>query len=178
MNTLPRRRIVIIVCIVALFPVGVDAGPRAPSRLSLDEVRTRVRRHHVFSGLATWYGEEVHLGRACKSGQIYDAHAAKGAVDISEWEHLAGATLFVVAADGWVRIEVNDTGYLYGAGRFVQEERDGVLRWWPTEDEASRQTRDEGLDTYQIVIDLTPAMVDRLTGGSRDTTLVDVYLWR
>jgi len=159
-----------IVCIVAWLPVGAGAGPCDPGRLTVDEVRTHVRRHHLFSGLATWYGEEVHLGRACKSGQMYDPEAAKAAVDISEWEELACHTLYVVGARGWVRVSANDTGYLYEAGRFVKEEREGVLRWWPSDREDA--------DSYPIVIDLTPAMMDRLTGGARDTTLVDVYLWR
>lgn len=159
-----------LACVMAVVPIVPVAGRSSPERLTVDEVRTHVRRHHLFSGLATWYGEEVHLGRACKSGQMYDPEAAKAAVDISEWEELACHTLYVVAARGWVRVSANDTGYLYEAGRFVKEEREGVLRWWPSD----RQDP----DSYPIVIDLTPAMMDRLTGGARDTTLVDVYLWR
>ncbi len=105
----------------------------------------------VLHGLVTYY--VAREGAITKSGEPYSRNANTCAVDISEWKRLGGHRLFIIGDIGWGTVKVNDTGYLYRAGKFEQKTLFGIRRWWRS---------NQGL---RIVLDLPVETFGRLLKG-------------
>lgn len=117
----------------------------------------------ILRGLATWYGNDYHVGRAMRNGEPYDPGALTCAVPNELWESLRGVLLYVQALNApwpgvWVR--VTDTGYLSEAGPFCYDPAAEI--WRACQDGRS------------IVIDLSPAAHKRLSQNG-DTLEVEVW---
>jgi len=121
-------------------------------------------------GLAVWNNDT----KTTTSGEPFDPQALTCAVDPLLWR-LRGRTLLICTIPGkgvnaarCVRVRVNDTGPLAEQGLFVYESRPRgmltVTRWW----------QGDGIEALPIIVDLTPAAMDLLTGGTRETCLVTV----
>jgi len=107
-------------------------------------------------GLATWYNDSAMVA----TGERFEPSRLTCAVDVAFWPVLAGQSLRVTRLDtgASIIVAVNDCGYLSRAGQFEYAVRGGVARWWSC------------AQGFEIVVDLSPAAADALTG--RETVLV------
>ena len=125
----------------------------------------------IWLGLAVYHGEQ----RETASGEPFDGSAMTCAVDVSLFTQFVNRILHICVIPGYgvnearcVDVRVTDSGPLGRAGLFVYESRPRgmltVTRWWAG----------DGDGALPIVVDLTPAAMDMLTGGTRETCAMTV----
>lgn len=124
-------------------------------------------------GLAVWNEDTTETA----SGETFDPTAMTVAIDCSELSGLVDKYLHICTIPGYgvnearcIEARINDCGPLYDAGLFVYESRPRgmltVTRYW----------QGDGDGALYVVVDLTAAAMDALTGGTRETCAVVVTI--
>jgi len=118
----------------------------------------------VLDGLATYYNGP---GPYTRGGNAFVLNAPICSVDDSEWELLRGKTLLIVSDDGHMAtLRVDDTGWLYNAGKFY---RSSYSRYFvPASDSVAHP------DAWPIVVDIPERTFEAIFG---DLETRHVWAW-